>query len=270
MLHSSSQTVPWIAKQLRSCPDCLMWSTHMWTCFCMQSSKRNIPTCGPSFTGCCFFHMGRPLWKGVTQWTKRLETLNMEEGTVEAHRLIYDVLQKYGGIQAVPITNITGINPEAFKRGDNRYDRLLCPGLQPGPPSQTPGGLGQGYWSVSAVTWPPKLELRRLRSSGPSSLMKGPLNSAATTQGIPGRVQTAKTESVAWAEVQGPSGKSPKSQEETKDNRNRERQTWVWLTDWLKPNQQMATKCVNLSRSQWAWGINSMRKGKWWNICLRK
>ena len=46
------------------------------------------------------------------------------------------------------------------------------PGLQPGPPSQTPGGLGQRYWSVSAVTWPPKLELRRWGSSGPSSLMK--------------------------------------------------------------------------------------------------
>ena len=67
--------------------------------------------------------------------------------------------------------NITGINPEAFKRGDDRYDRLLCTGLQPGPPSETPGGL-EGYWSVSAVTWPPKLELRRWRSSGPSSLMK--------------------------------------------------------------------------------------------------
>ena len=67
--------------------------------------------------------------------------------------------------------NITGIIPEAFWWGDDRYDRLLCPGLQPGPPSQTPGGLGQGYWSVSAVTWLPKLELRRWRSSGPSSLM---------------------------------------------------------------------------------------------------
>ena len=46
-----------------------------------------------------------------------------------------------------------------------------CPGLQPGPPSQTPGGLCQSYWSVSEVTWPPNLELRRRRSSGPSSLM---------------------------------------------------------------------------------------------------
>ena len=34
-----------------------------------------------------------------------------------------------------------------------------------------PRGLGQRYWSVSAVTWPPKLELRRSGSSGPSSLM---------------------------------------------------------------------------------------------------
>ena len=39
------------------------------------------------------------------------------------------------------------------------------------PPSQTPGGLGQRYWSVSEVTWPPKLEFRRWGSSGPSSLM---------------------------------------------------------------------------------------------------
>ena len=39
--------------------------------------------------------------------------------------------------------------------GDN-YDHPLCPGLQPGPPSQTPGGLGQRYWSVGEVTWPPK------------------------------------------------------------------------------------------------------------------
>ena len=68
--------------------------------------------------------------------------------------------------------HITGINPEAVKCGDDHYDRLLCPGLQPGPPSQTPGGLGQRYWSVSEVTWPPKLELRRWRSSGPSSLMR--------------------------------------------------------------------------------------------------
>ena len=48
---------------------------------------------------------------------------------------------------------------------------MLCPGLQPGPPSQTPGGLGQRYWCVSEVTWPPQMELRRWRSSGPSSAM---------------------------------------------------------------------------------------------------
>ena len=67
--------------------------------------------------------------------------------------------------------HITGINPEAVKWGVDRYDRLLCPGLQPGPPSQTPGGVGQRYWSVIEVTWPPKLELRRWESSGPSSVM---------------------------------------------------------------------------------------------------
>ena len=66
---------------------------------------------------------------------------------------------------------ITGINPEAVKWGVDRYDRLLCPGLQPGPPSQTPGGLGQRYWTVSEVMWPPQLELRRWRCSGPSSVM---------------------------------------------------------------------------------------------------
>ena len=69
-------------------------------------------------------------------------------------------------------THITGISPEAVKWGVDRYDRLLCPSLQPGPPSQTPGSLGQRYWSVSEVTWPPQLELRRWRSSGSSSVMK--------------------------------------------------------------------------------------------------
>ena len=43
-----------------------------------------------------------------------------------------------------------------YLMGDDHYDHPLCPGLQPGPPSQTPGGLGQRYWSVGEVTWPPK------------------------------------------------------------------------------------------------------------------
>ena len=38
---------------------------------------------------------------------------------------------------------ITGINPEAILIMGDPYGHLLCPGLQPGPPSQTPGGLGQ-------------------------------------------------------------------------------------------------------------------------------
>ena len=38
---------------------------------------------------------------------------------------------------------ITGINPEAILIMGDHYGLLLCPGLQPGPPSQTPGGLGQ-------------------------------------------------------------------------------------------------------------------------------
>ena len=53
-------------------------------------------------------------------------------------------------------TAITGINPEAILKVGDHYDHPLWPGLQPGPPSQTPGGLGQRYWSVSVVTWPPK------------------------------------------------------------------------------------------------------------------
>ena len=41
--------------------------------------------------------------------------------------------------------NITGINPEAILMVGDHYDHPLCPGFQPGPPSQTPGGLGQKY-----------------------------------------------------------------------------------------------------------------------------
>ena len=39
--------------------------------------------------------------------------------------------------------HITGINPEAILIVGDHYGHLLCPSLQPGPPSQTPGGLGQ-------------------------------------------------------------------------------------------------------------------------------
>ena len=84
------------------------------------------------------------------------------------------------------VHGFTKINPEAVKWGDDHYDCTLCPGLQPGPPSQTPGGLGQRYWSMSEVTWPPKLELRRWRSSGPSSLMgptRGPSGANRTQVG---------------------------------------------------------------------------------------
>ena len=38
---------------------------------------------------------------------------------------------------------ITGINPEAILMMGDHYGHLLCSGLQPSPPSQTPGGLGQ-------------------------------------------------------------------------------------------------------------------------------
>ena len=63
---------------------------------------------------------------------------------------------------------ITGINPENVYWGEDHYYHPLCPGLQPGPPSQTPGGLGQRCWSVSEVTWPPNLEFRRWGSLWPS------------------------------------------------------------------------------------------------------
>ena len=64
-------------------------------------------------------------------------------------------------LEILPHLPITGINPEAVWWRDDHYDHPLCPGLQPGPPSQTPGGLGQRYWSVSEVMWPPKLVFRR-------------------------------------------------------------------------------------------------------------
>ena len=49
-----------------------------------------------------------------------------------------------------------GNQSRGYLMGEEHYEHPLCPGLQPGPPSQTPGGLGQRYWSVSEVTWPPK------------------------------------------------------------------------------------------------------------------
>ena len=64
-----------------------------------------------------------------------------------------------------------GNQSRGFLMGGDHYDHPLCPGLQPRPPSQTPWGLGQRYWSVSEVTWPPNLEFRRWGSSGLSSLM---------------------------------------------------------------------------------------------------
>ena len=38
--------------------------------------------------------------------------------------------------------------------GEDHYDHPLWPGLQPSPPSQTPGVMGHRCWSVSGVTWP--------------------------------------------------------------------------------------------------------------------
>ena len=45
------------------------------------------------------------------------------------------------------------------------------PRLAARPSQSNPGGLGQRYWSVSEVTWPPKLDFWRWGSSGPSSLI---------------------------------------------------------------------------------------------------
>ena len=42
-----------------------------------------------------------------------------------------------------------GNQSQGYLIGDDHYDHLLCPGLQPGSPSQTPGGLvlkrGRGH-----------------------------------------------------------------------------------------------------------------------------
>ena len=42
----------------------------------------------------------------------------------------------------ISVLFITGINPEAILMVGDHYGHLLCPGLQPGPPGQTPGGSG--------------------------------------------------------------------------------------------------------------------------------
>ena len=42
---------------------------------------------------------------------------------------------------ALNLVHITGINPEAVKWGDDRYDRPLCPGL-PRPSQSNPRGSG--------------------------------------------------------------------------------------------------------------------------------
>ena len=60
-----------------------------------------------------------------------------DNATPHHARVVLDFLQQGN------VTNITGINPEAILIVGDHYGHLLCPGLQPGPPSQTPGGLGQ-------------------------------------------------------------------------------------------------------------------------------
>ena len=53
----------------------------------------------------------------------------------------------HGNGKPISLTHfyITGINPDAILMVGDHYGHPLCPGLQPGPPSQTPGGLGQRY-----------------------------------------------------------------------------------------------------------------------------
>ena len=68
-------------------------------------------------------------------------------------------------------TSHYGNQSQAILMVGDHHDHPMCRGLQPGPPSQTPGGLGQRYWSVM---WSPdhrNLEFLGWGSSGPSSLM---------------------------------------------------------------------------------------------------
>ena len=83
---------------------------------------------------------------------------------------------RYQYSSAMPQVRLVSLRvsiPRLLNEGTTTMTARFAPALKPGPPSQTPGdlGLGQRYWSVSEVTWPPNLELRRWRSSGPSSLM---------------------------------------------------------------------------------------------------
>ena len=78
------------------------------------------------------------------------------------------------------LPGIKGINPKAILMVGDHYDHPLCPGLQPGPPSQTPGGLGQRFWSVSVVMSPPKPGVsavgvfRAIQPNGPGVALAGP------------------------------------------------------------------------------------------------
>ena len=94
-------------------------------------------------------------------------------------------------LEILPHLPITGINPEAVWWRDDHYDHPLCPGLQPGPPSQTPGGLGQRYWSVSEVMWPPKLVFRRWGG------LQGP-PAYATDQWFDFKINTLSPSHVIW------------------------------------------------------------------------
>ena len=47
-----------------------------------------------------------------------------------------------GLVILLKLDDITGINPEAVLWWEDHYEHPLCPGLKPGPPSQTPGGSG--------------------------------------------------------------------------------------------------------------------------------
>ena len=97
----------------------------------------------------------------VIAWRRKLALKQLDYFPDPFYFMPWRLRRRGRGNQRVSLqkcANITGTNPEAILMVGDHYDHPLCPGLQPGPPSQTPGGLGQRYWSVSVVTWPPKPE----------------------------------------------------------------------------------------------------------------
>ena len=114
------------------------------------------------------------------------------------------------------------------------------------------------WWGTSCTHHQGPLELS---SHGPVQL-----------QGIPGRVQTTETESGTGAKAQGPWGRSPKSQEETKNNRSCEGYTWkcswpIGWRSWVSKWQQNVWTYHKISGHEekipWEKGISETVV--WWN-----